>query len=248
MKGFQRPLANRGISDLSAMLAWAGVIFASYAMLTNQASVLFTFYAPLKAIPAFYFGAALLVISTWLVLLNMLLTYFAWKRDNPGQHVPLLAFISIISYMMWFIASLGIAVEVLGFLLPWSMGLIDKVDPQFTRTLFWFTGHPIVYFWLMPIYVSWYMMLPKMVGGRVLSDGLTRMVFIAFLLLIPVGVHHQFTDPGIPFSSKTIQWLLTFCIFYPSIITLFSVVSGLEEGAKSRRQRPARLDAQASVG
>ena len=234
MKGFQRPLANRGISDLSAMLAWAGVVFAAYAMLTNQASVLFTFYAPLKAVPSFYFGAALLLISTWLVLLNMFLTYFGWRRDNPGQHVPLLAFISIISYVMWFISSLGIAVEVLGFLLPWSMGLIDKVDPQFTRTLFWFTGHPIVYFWLMPIYVSWYMMLPKMVGGRVLSDGITRMVFIAFLLLIPVGVHHQFTDPGIPFSSKTIQWLLTFCIFYPSIITLFSVVSGLEEGARSR--------------
>ena len=66
--------------------------------------------------------------------------------------------------------------------------LIDGVDPLLTRTLFWFSGHPIVYFWLLPVYVSWYMMLPKWVGGKLYSDGLTRMVFISFLLLIPVGV------------------------------------------------------------
>ncbi len=39
-------------------------------------------------------------------------------------------------------------------------------------------------------------------GGKLYSDGLTRIVFISFLVLLPVGVHHQFTDPGIPFSSE----------------------------------------------
>ena len=71
-------------------------------------------------------------------------------------------------------------------LLPWSLGWRDLVDPQFTRILFWFTGHPIVYFWLLPIYVSWYMFLPKQVGGKLYSDGITRMVFLAFLLLLPM--------------------------------------------------------------
>jgi cytochrome c oxidase subunit 1 len=144
-----------------------------------------------------------------------------------------MAFVSIMTYLMWFIASLGIAIEVLAFLIPWSLGLTTTVDPQFTRTLFWFTGHPIVYFWLLPVYVSWYMMLPKWVGGKLYSDGLTRMVFISFLLLIPVGVHHQFTDPGIPFSSKTIQWLLTFGIFYPSMVTAFTIFAALEMGGRA---------------
>ena len=234
MKGFNRPLASRALSNLSMYLAWGGVVLAAWAILANKATVLFTFYAPLQATPAFYFGAVLLVVSTWLVLLNMLLTLRAWNRDNRGERVPLMAFVSIMTYLMWFIASLGIAIEVLAFLIPWSLGLTTTVDPQFTRTLFWFSGHPIVYFWLLPVYVSWYMMLPAWVGGKLYSDGLTRMVFIAFLLLIPVGVHHQFTDPGIPFSSKTIQWLLTFGIFYPSVITAFTIFAALEMGARKR--------------
>ena len=98
---------------------------------------------------------------------------------------------------MWFIASLGVAVEVLVFLIPWSLGLVDGTDPLLNRTLFWFTGHPIVYFWLLPAYVSWYMSVPKQVGGRLYSDAVVRGVFILFLLLsTPVGLHHQFTDPG----------------------------------------------------
>ncbi len=43
----------------------------------------------LQATPAFYIGAVLLVISTWLVLLNMLLTLRAWRRDNRGERIPL---------------------------------------------------------------------------------------------------------------------------------------------------------------
>jgi cytochrome c oxidase subunit 1 len=234
MKGFGRPLAHRSLSVASTYCAWGGVVLAAWAILANKATVLFTFYAPLQATPAFYLGAVLLVISTWLVLANMLLTLRAWRRDNPASRTPLMAFVSIMSYLMWAIASVGIAIEVLAFILPWSLGLTTTVDPQFTRTLFWFTGHPIVYFWLLPVYVSWYMMLPKWVGGKLYSDGLTRIVFISFLLLIPVGVHHQFTDPGIPFSSKTIQWLLTFGIFYPSLVTAFTVFAALEMGARKR--------------
>ena len=48
--------------------------------------------------------------------------------------------------------ALGIALEILVFILPWLWGWTDTIDPQFTRILFWFTGHPIVYFWLLPIY------------------------------------------------------------------------------------------------
>ncbi len=234
MKGYNRPLASRTLSQVSMWLAWTGVAMAAWAILANKATVLFTFYAPLEATPAFYIGAVFLVLSTWAVLVNMLLTHHAWKKDNPGERIPLMSFVSLMTYLMWFIASLGIAIEVLAFILPWSLGLTTTIDPQFTRVLFWFTGHPIVYFWLLPIYVAWYMMLPKQAGGKLYSDGLTRMVFVMFLLLIPVGVHHQFTDPGIAFSSKTIQWLLTFGIFFPSIVTLFSVVAALEMGARKR--------------
>ena len=232
MRGFGRPLASRALSWAACGLAWAGVVLAAAAMLSNKATVLFTFYPPLQAAPIFYVGAVLLVVSTWVVLLNQILTYREWRKDRPVERIPLLAYVSMLTFIMWFIASLGIAIEVLVFVLPWSLGWREAIDPQLARTLFWFTGHPIVYFWLLPVYVSWYMMLPRMCGGRIFSDGLTRVVFIAFLLLIPVGVHHQFTDPGIPFSSKTIMWILTVCIFMPSVATAFSIIAGLEEGGR----------------
>ncbi|MFN8590237.1 MAG: cbb3-type cytochrome c oxidase subunit I [Thermomicrobiales bacterium] len=235
MRGFNRPMASTGLLQWSAILAATGIVLAAYAMLTNQASVLFTFYAPMQAHFTFYLGAALLVISTWLVSVNQLVTLRRWRADNPGQRIPLLAFASIATYLMWDLASIGIAVEVVFMLLPWSAGLFATVDPQLTRTLFWFTGHAIVYFWLLPAYISWYLLIPAQVGGKVYSDGMTRMVFILFLLFsVPTGIHHQFTDPGIPVWAKTIHYFATLIIFFPSVITAFSVMASLESAGRAR--------------
>lgn len=119
------------------MLLGAGL--AAWAIVSGRASVMYTFYAPLQAHWTFYLGLALLVVSTWLTSLNMFLALRSWRRDNPGERIPLLAYISIATYVMWDLASIGIAVEVVGILLPWSLGMIDRVDPLLTRTLFWFS-------------------------------------------------------------------------------------------------------------
>ena len=175
-----------------------GNVMAIYAVVGNRASVLYTSYAPLQAHWTYYLGLALVVVSTWLALANMLVALVGWKRQHRGDRIPLLAYVSLASYLMWLLASLPIAVEFLVFLLPWSLGLRAEVDPLLTRTLFWFTGHAIVYAWLLPAYVSWYALIPRQVGGVLISDSYTRIVWILFLLLsIPTGFHHQYTDPGI---------------------------------------------------
>ena len=213
----------------------AGVVLATWAMVTGRASVLYTFYPPLQAHWTYYLGLALLVVSTWLTSINLFLTLRAWKRDNPGQRVPLLGFISVCTYAMWDIASIGIAVEVVALLLPWSLGLIQGSDPLLSRTLFWYTGHPIVYFWLLPAYVSWYALVPRQAGGELHSDALTRVVFLMFLCLsIPVGFHHQYTDPGVSGGFKAVHAVLTFGVFFPSLVTAFSVMSGLELAGRRR--------------
>lgn len=238
MRGFERPLASTLLVQGMFVVGALGVLMAGFAMLTNQASVLYTFYAPLQAHTLFYLGAALLVVSTWLVSLNQLLTLRAWRREHPGERIPLLAFASIATYLMWDLASVGIAVEVLGFLTPWSLGLLDGVDPQLNRTLFWFSGHAIVYFWLLPAYVSWYLMVPKQVGGRIYSDALTRLVFILFLLYsVPTGLHHQYTDPGVPVWLKTVHLFTTMLVFFPSVVTAFSIMSALEAAGRAKGGR-----------
>ena len=232
-RGFKRPLASTGLVKLSFWLSAVGIALAAWAMLSNQANVLYTMYAPLQAHPAFYLGAALLVVGTWVVSVNQLLTLRQWRREHPGERIPLLAYVSIMTYLMWDIASIGIAVEVLVFLVPWSLGLTSGIDPLLTRTLFWLTGHPIVYFWLLPAYVSWYMAVPRRANGKLFSDPVVRVVFIMFLLLsTPVGLHHQFADPGVDEGLKFVHGMLTFAVFFPSVITAFTLMAAFEDGGK----------------
>jgi cytochrome c oxidase subunit 1 len=236
-RGLSRPL-NGVLLQATFWVLLAGVGMTGYSLASNQASVLYTSYAPLQAHWTYYLGLALVVVSTWLAAANMFLATAAWRREHPGERTPLLAFISVASYAMWVLASLPIAVSFLGFLLPWTIGWLEHVDPLYNRTLFWFTGHAIVYAWLLPAYVSWYALIPRQVGGKVISDSLTRGVFILFLLLsIPTGFHHQYTDPGIDTKMKAFHAVLTFGVFYPSLATAFSVTASLEMGGRARGGR-----------
>ncbi|ARA91984.1 MAG: cytochrome C oxidase subunit I [Bacteroidetes bacterium] len=234
-------MTGRALSQrLDPSLLWAsfgtlllGNLLVIYAVVSGQASVLYTSYTPLQAHWSYYVGLVLIVVSTWLALANMLVLLSRWRKHHRGQRIPLLAFVSLASYLMWMLASLPIAVEFIGFVIPWSIGWIPETDPLLNRTLFWFTGHAIVYAWLLPAYVSWYLLIPRQVGGRILSDSLTRFVFILFLLLsIPTGFHHQYTDPGISQGMKFVHTILTFGVFFPSLATAFSVMASLEMGGR----------------
>ncbi|MFZ0890625.1 MAG: cbb3-type cytochrome c oxidase subunit I [Candidatus Binataceae bacterium] len=232
-RGLSRPLST-ALLQAAWWLLLVGVLLAGYAMFTGQASVLYTFYPPLEAHWTFYLGLALVVASTWATSANQLVTLSAWRKEHAGERIPLLAFISTATYVMWDVASVGLAVEVVVLLLPWSLGLLAGADPMLSRTLFWFTGHPIVYFWLLPVYVSWYALIPKQVGGALFSDKLTRVVFVLFIVLIPVGFHHQYVDPGITQGYKFASTVLTFGIFFPSLMTAFAVMYALEIGGRRR--------------
>jgi len=229
---------GRKLNNALVQAAWwtlfVGSLMAAYAMLVGKASVLYTFYPPLRADWTFYLGLALVVISSWLISAAQLAALREWRREHPGARVPLLAFMSIATYVMWDIASAGLAVEVVVLLLPWSLGLLPGVDPMLSRTLFWFTGHPIVYFWLLPIYVSWYGLIPRQTGGVLFSDTLTRVAFVLFILLVPVGFHHQFVDPGVSQGMKFTVATLTFAIFFPSLMTAFAVMYALEIAGRRR--------------
>jgi cytochrome c oxidase subunit 1 len=211
-----------------------GSLLAAFAMFSGRASVLYTFYAPLQAHWTFYLGLVLIVVSTWITSLNLFVTLRSWRREHRGERIPLLAFISVVTYVFWDISSLGIAVETVVFVLPWSLGLVATTDPLMDRTLFWFTGHPIVYFWLLPVYISWYAMIPKQVGGKLFSDSAVRAVFLMFLCIIPIGMHHQYMDPGISSKLKFATAILTFTVFLPSLLTAFSVMYALEIGGRKR--------------
>ena len=239
VRGFGRPLQSRFLSRATLVVMWTGLALALWAILTNRATVLFTAYAPLKGHWAFYLGVALFaVIGTWLLAANVFLTYRSWKRDNPGARTPLLAFGTLVTLAMWTLATVGVAVEFVVYLIPWSLGLREGVDPLLTRSLFWLTGHPIVYWWLLPAYISWYFMLPQQVGGKLFSESMARLALLLFIpFSLPVGFHHMYTDPGVATTSKMVHAFLTFVVFLPSLITAFTVVASLEIGGRQRGGR-----------
>ena len=235
IKGLNRPLSHPMINHVGFWVMVVGLLLAAAAILTNTATVLYTFYAPLKAHWAFYLGLTLVVVGSWIEGLGFYLTLGAWRKEHPAVRSPFVALGGIINAAMWQIATLGVAIEILTMLLPWSLGLIDATDPELARTYFWFTGHPLVYFWLLPAYVSWYGMLPRQAGGKLFSDSLARLAFWMFLIVsVPVGFHHQFVDPGVPQAWKWIHAALTYAVFFPSMITAFTVIASLEYAARRR--------------
>ena len=224
----QRPLIS-WVHGLSTGLMGVGTLIAALPMLLGAADVLYTFYPPLKAHPAFYIGAAMLVVGSWVAFFGWLPLITAWRKANPGQALPLAVLGMLVTFLIWFICTIPLAIEVLFMLIPWSLGWVDTINIPLARTLFWFFGHPLVYFWLLPAYVVYYAMLPKVAGGKLYSDKAARLAFLLFLIFsIPVGLHHQYTEPGFDRFWKAVHALLTFAVAIPSFMTAFTVAASLE--------------------
>lgn len=230
-----RPLRYKWLHQLGFAVMVVGLALAAMPLLANNASVLYTMYPPMMAHWSFYIGMTLVVVGSWILGWNMFLTLAAWRNEHPGEKQPFIALTAAMTMALWQLATLGVAVEMLVFVIPWSLGLLPGTDPLMDRSLFWFFGHPLVYFWLLPAYVSWYGMLPKQTNGKMFSVQLARLAFWLFLLLsTPIGFHHQYTDPGIPQIWKFMHGLMTFGVGFPSLLTAFTVVASLEVGARVR--------------
>jgi len=226
---------NKPLAWLGFCLSISGVLLAAVPLLTGNASVLYTFYPPLMAHPTFYIGAALLVVGSWVWCLQMVMMMAIWKKAHPGETVPLAMFGTTANAILWFITSLGVTSEVLFQLIPWSLGIIDTVDVGLARTLFSWTLHAIVYFWLIPAYVAMYTLLPKAAGGRLASDQMARVAFIMLLVFsVPIGLHHLYMDPFQAAGWKFLHMTGTFMVAVPTLITGFTVIASLEVAGKLR--------------
>lgn len=212
-----------------------GSLVGTAIILTNDGTVLYTFYAPMQASPWFYVSLALLIVGSWFSSAGILAAYLHWRKKNKNQASPLFAYMSVATLILWIHASLAVAVSVVFFLIPWAFGWVPRVDVSLTRILFWYFGHALVYFWLLPAYIYWYVNIPQVIGGKIFSNSLPRLTFILLILFsVPVGIHHQLTEPGIQSFWKFLQVVLTMMVVVPSLITAFSVVATFELTGRSK--------------
>jgi cytochrome c oxidase subunit 1 len=231
------PLLNtvNRIAWIGFLMMVVGTVLGVILVLLNKATVLYTFYAPMKASPWFYIALVLIVVGSWCALAAIVSQLRYWKRTNKGKMSPLFAFMSATTMILWFVATLGVAATVLLQFIPWSFGWVDKINVMISRTLFWYFGHPLVYFWLLPAYMCWYVILPKIIGGKMFSESMARLAFVLFLIFsVPVGFHHQLMEPGISPTWKYVQVVLTFLVVVPSLMTAFSMFATFELYGRSK--------------
>ena len=233
-----RPIRGATAAWVGFAICLIGTLMAVAAILSGKASVLYTFYPPLLGSVWYYGGATLLIGGSMIWVVLMVVNMMAWKRDNPGQPVPLAMFAITATALLWAWAASGVELEMIGVVLPRAFGLTNQIDAGLARTLFSVTLHAIVYFWLMPAYIAFYTLVPQAAGGRLYSDTMGRLTFIMFLLFsAPVGIHHLFADPEIGVGFKFIQSFLTFLVALPTLLTVFSICASLEIAGRHRGGR-----------
>ena len=233
-----RPLPGRLWAWAAFWIALLGVVVTIVPIGLGQATVLFTFYPPLTASAWFYIGLVLVVAGSWIWCVLMLVAMRDWKRENPDRPVPLAMFATVANAVMWLWTTVGVAAQLVFQVIPAALGLVQTIDVGLSRTLFSWTLHAIVYFWLIPAYIAFYTMVPRAAGGRLYSDTMGRLTFILFLIYsLPVGMHHLLMDPEHGNATKFIQVLLTAFVAVPTLLTIFTITASLEIAGRLRGGR-----------
>ncbi|QFU17532.1 cbb3-type cytochrome c oxidase subunit I [Microvirga thermotolerans] len=230
-----RPLPAPRLAWLGFWLGIVGAAMAALTIFAGRATVLFTFYPPLTGSPFFYLGLVLVVVGSWIWCGLMIWAMLDFKRANPGEPVPLAMFATVANAVMWLWTTAGVAAELLFQVIPAALGWNEAVDVGLSRTLFSWTLHAIVYFWLIPAYIAFYTMAPQAAGGRLYSDTMGRLTFILFLIYsLPVGMHHLFMDPQQSSAFKFLQMSFTALVAAPTLLTVFTISASMEIAGRLR--------------
>lgn len=211
-----------------------GFVFAVIPILMNEASVLYTFYPPMAAAPPFYIGLVLIVLGVWMCAFGAFINVANWRRNNRGKNIPIFSFFATGVFVLLFFGSIPVAIEVLT-IIPWSFGWVDTINVMVSRTLFWAFGHTLVNIWYLTAISAWYVIVPKIIGGRRFSDTLTRIVVILLVVMnIPGGFHHQIIDPGISEEVKFLHVFMSLSIAFPSLMTAYAMFSVFERTGRRK--------------
>ncbi|MFA9557947.1 cbb3-type cytochrome c oxidase subunit I [Evansella sp. AB-rgal1] len=211
-----------------------GLVLAVIPILMNEASVMFTFYPPLAAHPVFYFGLVFYVVGIWVCAFGSFIQVATWRKKNKGQHVPILSYFGTGVFVLLFFSSIPVAIEVF-MIIPWVLGWVETINVMLSRTLFWAFGHTLVNIWYLTAVSAWYVVVPKVIGGRRFSDTLTRVVIIMLVILnIPGGFHHQIIDPGITESVKFLHVFMSLAIGFPSLMTAYAMFAVFERTSRKK--------------
>src|SRR5699024_8840558 len=118
---------------------------------------------------------------------------------------------------------------------PWAFGWTETVNVMLSRTLFCSFGHTLVNVWYLTAISAWYVSFPRIIGGKLFSDTLTRVVIILLVILnIPGGFHQHIVDSGLTGGLELAYVFISMTIAISSLMTAFAIFAVFEH--TGRRQ------------
>jgi hypothetical protein len=125
-----------------------------------------------------------------------------------------------------------------------SLGVIDSVDPAFYRMFFWGIGHGAQQVNLAAMVAVWYALIGLTLGGRTVSETMSRLAFLLLLAFIHLGaVHHLLVDPGLGTSHRLMNTsYLLYLAVLASLIHAFCIPAAIEVAQRERGFRASLFE------
>jgi cytochrome c oxidase subunit 1 len=180
-----------------------GALLVNVAVLQGQSSVMFTMYVPMQAEPHFYLGFLLFAVGV-LIGCGVFFGTLVIARDERTYEgsIPLVTFGALTGAIIAVFTIASGAIILIPTLL-WSVGLIGDLDTLMYKTVWWAMGHGSQQI-NMAVQVSvWYAIGALVLGARTLSEKVSRVAFLLYILFICLAsAHHLLVEPGISSEWK----------------------------------------------
>ncbi len=204
-------------------LMLAGAVITNVAVLQGQSSVMFTSYVPMQAAPSFYLGIILFAVGALIGCFVFFGTLVVAKQEKTYEgSIPLVTFGAMTAAIIAVFTIASGAIILIPTLL-WSLDLISYIDPMLYKTIWWAMGHSSQQINVSAHVAVWYAIAAMVFGARPLSEKVSRMAFLMYILFLQLAsAHHMLVEPG--FSP---EWRIFNTSYAMYLAVLGSMVHGM---------------------
>ncbi|MFN7065750.1 MAG: cbb3-type cytochrome c oxidase subunit I [Aquificaceae bacterium] len=221
---------------LSLILMVLGFLSVNYTILTGNADVLMTSYAPLKAHPLYYLGVILFAVGALIAVLLFFANLMIARREKAyGESLPLFTYGLVAAAIIAFITLATGAIIYIPTLL-WSLGIIKSIDAGVYKLVWWGVGHPSQQINVTAMVAVWYLGAFLATGGTTINEKVSRIAFVLYIVGINVAsAHHLLVDPGPSPAWKVFNTsYIMYIAVLASMIHAFAVPSAVESAQRRR--------------
>lgn len=211
-------------------LAWTafalmliGAVMVNVAVLQGKSSVMFTSYVPMPAAPHFYLGLLLFAVGALIGCFIFFGTLVIAKEERTYEgSIPLVTFGAMTAAIIAvFTIASGAIILIPTFL--WSIKIVTHIDSLMYKTVWWAMGHSSQQINVSAHVAVWYAIAAIVLGARTLSEKVSRMAFLMYILFLQLAsAHHMLVEPGI--SS---EWKIFNTSYAMYLAVLGSLIHGM---------------------